>query len=474
MNTTAPETAAAADGPAAHDRVLRFASGRRSFFLPAAQVREVVGRRRLTPVPQAPPSLLGLINVRGTAVPVLSLATLLGKKPGATARIILLDGDTQVGLAVDSVATVARRDAAQAAGAKPIDLAPLIAKDFGGLAPRSSRRSVPVRRQRTATLDTNRIQLLSFAIGNQDFALPLDAIDAVIAVPRTIARVPGGEAAVIGTADWRGRLLPLLSLPVLLDLPSDPQAKGRVIVLSIDGARIGLRVDRLTDVLDLDPASVDLLPAALTRGAGETRIQAIARLDSGHRLISILAPDELLAPKHRRGLTRDAQVDVATTRTAADAGEPVLLFTLGGAPYGLPLAAIDEVTRVPARLTPVPQAAAVVLGLMGLRGRALPVIDQARRFGGKAAIGARAIVARAGALEAAFLVDRITGVVRVPADRLAPAPQLDDEGLFDRTVIDGEDGPITLLMSAFALLAGTERALLATLTARTRNGDATP
>lgn len=474
MNTRAPETAAAADGPAAHDRVLRFASGRRSFFLLAAQVREVVGQRRLTPVPQAPPSLLGLINVRGTAVPVLSLATLLGKKPGTTARIILLDGDTQVGLAVDSVATVSRRDAAQAAGAKPIDLMPLIAKDFAGLAPRSARRSAPVRRQRTTTRDANRLRLLSFAIGDQDFALPLDAIDAVIAVPRTIARVPGGEAAVIGTADWRGRLLPLLSLPVLLDLPSDPKAKGRVIVLSIDGAWIGLRVDRLNDVLALDPASVDLLPAALTRGAGETRIQAIARLDAGHRLVSILAPDELLAPEHRRGLARDAQADGATTRTAADSGEPVLLFTLGGATYGLPLGAIDEVARVPARLTPVPQAAAVVLGLMGLRGRALPVIDQAHRFGGEATVGARAIVARAGALEAAFLVDRITGVVRVPAGRLAPAPLLGGEGLFDRTVIDSEGGPITLLMSAFALLAGTERTLLAKLAARTRDGDATP
>ncbi|QJU59365.1 chemotaxis protein CheW [Sphingomonas sp. AP4-R1] len=454
--------------------MLRFTSGRRSFFLPASQVREVVGQQRLTRIPRAPESLLGLINVRGAAVPVLSLANLLGKKSCAEARIILLDGDTQIGLAVDRVATVTQRDAAQADGAKPIDLAPLIAKDFAGLAPRSGRRSAPVRRQRTATRDASRLQLLAFAIGDQELALPLDAIDAVIAAPKTIARVPGGEAAVLGTADWRGRLLPLLSLSVLLGLPGDADAKGRVLVLSIDGARIGLRVDRLTDVLALDPASVDLLPAALTRGAGEARIQAVARLDGGHRLVSILASGELLAPEHRRGLARDAQAEVATTRMAVDAGEPVLLFTLGGAPFGLPLAAIDEVARVPARLTPVPQAAGVLVGLMELRGRALPVIDQAQRFGGEATTGARAIVARAGALEAAFLVDRIIGVVRVPADRLASAPPLGGEGLFDRTMIDGEGGPITLLINAFALLAGTERALLAMLAARADDGDATP
>lgn len=452
-------------------RVLSFSSGRRTFFLPAAQVREVIGQRRLTPVPQAPPSLLGLVNVRGTALPVLSLAALLGKKATAVARIILLDGDTPLGLAVDSVAAVATRGAAQAGGAKPIDLASLIAKDFAGLAPRPGRRSAPVHRQRGAIRDAHRLQVLVFAIGDQEFALPLDAVEAAIALPKTIARVPGGEAAVLGTADWRGGLLPLLSLPVLLDLPSDRAAKGRVLVLSIDDARIGLRIDRLIDVLALDPASVDLLPAALARGAGEARIQAIARLDAGRRLISILSPTELLAPEHRLGLARDARTIRTETRAAAKADEPVLLFRLAGDSYGLPLAAIDEIARMPADLTPMPRAAAFVRGLMGVRGRALPVIDQAQRVGVEAAVGRRAIVARAGDLEAAFLVDRIDGVVRVPRDKLASAPMLDGDALFDRVMIDGDDGAITLLMSAFALLASTERAMLASIHARAMDGD---
>lgn len=452
-------------------RVLSFSSGHRVFFLPAAQVREVIGQRRLTPIPQAPASLLGLVNVRGTAVPVLSLGVLLGKKAGRAARIILLDGDTPLGVAVDSVAAVATRGAAQAGGAKPIDLPPLIAKDFAGLSSRPGRRSAPVRQQRGSARDVRRLQFLAFAIGDQEFALPLDAMEAAIALPKTIARVPGGEAAVLGTADWRGGLLPLLALSILLDLPSEPAAKGRVLVLSIDGALIGLQVDRLTDVLALDPTSVDVLPAALVRGAGEARIQAIARLDAGRRLVSILSPTELLAPEYRLGLTRDARSLRTEIRATAEADEPVLLFELAGEPYGLPLAAIEEIVRVPAALTPMPRAAAFVRGIMALRGRALPVIDQVQRFGAGAATGRRAIVSRAGDLEAAFLVDRIDGVVRVPRDKLSPAPTLDGDALFDRVMIDGQNGAITLLMSAFALLAGTERAMLGSLGPSTPDGD---
>jgi purine-binding chemotaxis protein CheW len=443
-----------------NDRVLTFSVGPRAFSLPAARVREVVGRRRLTPVPQAPASLLGLVNIRGAVLPVLSLGALLSEPVGRFGRIIIIDEDNPLGLAVDSVATVTDGIAARSAGVDPIEIGPLVARSFSGLAPRSGRRSAPVRRRRAVVDAERRVQLIAFAIGEQEFALPLDTVEAVIAVPQAIARVPGGEAAVLGTTDWRGALLPLLSLPILLGLPADPTARGRIIVVTIAGARVGLRVDGLRDVLALAPTLLDPLPAALVRGGGEARIQAVARLDDGRRLVSVLAPDELLSPAFLGGLARDARTVAADKQAAAERSEALMLFRLGGERYGLPLTAIDEIARVPEALTSLPRAPAFLRGLMGLRGRALPVVDQAGRFGVAAATSVRAIVARVGALEAAFLVDAIEGVVRVPADRLTPAPALDGEALFDRVLVDGEDGALTLLMSAFALLGGTERAML--------------
>ena len=63
---------------ASSSRVLAFTAGNRRFGIAANLVREVGRLPRLTPVPHAPPSLLGLGNLRGEALPVVSAARLLG------------------------------------------------------------------------------------------------------------------------------------------------------------------------------------------------------------------------------------------------------------------------------------------------------------------------------------------------------------------------------------------------------------
>lgn len=54
------------------------------------RVRSVVPGPALTPVPTAPPSVLGLANVRGDIVPVLDTGLLMGLKPVAKARFVLV------------------------------------------------------------------------------------------------------------------------------------------------------------------------------------------------------------------------------------------------------------------------------------------------------------------------------------------------------------------------------------------------
>src|SRR5579862_7678449 len=55
------------------EMVLVIAGGKR-WALPTARVREVAALQALTPVPTAPPPVVGLTQVRGQIVPVLDLA----------------------------------------------------------------------------------------------------------------------------------------------------------------------------------------------------------------------------------------------------------------------------------------------------------------------------------------------------------------------------------------------------------------
>ena len=66
-------------------------------------------------------------------------------------------------------------------------------------------------------------------------------------------------------------------------------------------------------------------------------------------------------------------------------------------------------------------------GLMNLRGKAVPVIDQRQRFSvpGHAAKGARrVVVATIDGLQAGFLVDGVSEVLTVSASQVSPAPDL--------------------------------------------------
>jgi purine-binding chemotaxis protein CheW len=61
----------------------------------------------------------------------------------------------------------------------------------------------------------------------------------------------------------------------------------------------------------------------------------------------------------------------------------VVGFRIGRETFGLPIAAVREIVRVP-EITSVPNVPDYVEGVINLRGRIIPVIDLRKRFGEKA------------------------------------------------------------------------------------------
>ena len=77
------------------------------FALPIACIREVLLPAAVTPIPQAPPSVQGMIQLRGRPLVVVDLAQQLGMphaQPGPKTRIVLTRlPQAWAGLIVDSV-----------------------------------------------------------------------------------------------------------------------------------------------------------------------------------------------------------------------------------------------------------------------------------------------------------------------------------------------------------------------------------
>src|ERR1700730_11208746 len=97
--------------------------------------------------------------------------------------------------------------------------------------------------------------------------------------------------------------------------------------------------------------------------------------------------------------------------------EDLLVFKLGQQQFALPVNQVSTV--VPrATLTPLPGAPAELIGLLRLRGALCPVIDIRSRLRLPTAvphIGAPMVVGRTATFGVGLLVERIVGLVVVPA-----------------------------------------------------------
>jgi purine-binding chemotaxis protein CheW len=89
---------------------LTFRLGAEEYGLEILKVQEIRAVSPITPVPNAPPYVKGVMNLRGTIIPVLDLRTRLGMVETAHGRftviIVVLMGARSVGLVVDGVCDV--------------------------------------------------------------------------------------------------------------------------------------------------------------------------------------------------------------------------------------------------------------------------------------------------------------------------------------------------------------------------------
>lgn len=102
----------AADHAAEERTYVVFRLDGEEYGLPVESVREILRLGETTRVPQAPPHIRGLMNVRGSILPVVEIRTRIGLAaldPGPSARVVVLEvGERALGLLVDRVTRVAK------------------------------------------------------------------------------------------------------------------------------------------------------------------------------------------------------------------------------------------------------------------------------------------------------------------------------------------------------------------------------
>lgn len=102
-----------------------------------------------------------------------------------------------------------------------------------------------------------------------------------------------------------------------------------------------------------------------------------------------------------------------------------LTFVLGQEEFGLEILDVREIIGLMA-ITTMPKAPAYVKGVINLRGKIIPIIDLRLKFGmPRAEFGKETciIVLNVASLLMGIIVDRVSEVLDIHAEQIAPAPQ---------------------------------------------------
>jgi len=458
----------ASDAGARSGQVAVFHLGDEEFAVDIQRIQEIVRPLPVTIVPQAPPFIQGLANLRGSILPIVDLRGRFGLpeiEPTEATRIVVADLDGNLlGFVVDDVSEVMSIPAAAVEpppsitigvaadyleGVAKLDdgnrllmmlaierildagaVATLTAGDATALDTQTARREVT-----QAQEAEDEEQLVTFRLAEEEYALSIHTVQEVIRLP-PVTHVPHAPAYVRGVIALRERLVPVIDLRARFALPPhDIDDTTRVVVTKLNGATAGLVVDAVSEVMRLPKSSIDA-PPPIIYGSGRQQLRGMGKLDEGRRLILLLDVDHLFSAAEQEELGQlEDQVEGDEVTGAGQNGqvrsdaelldtEQLVSFQLDEEEFGVHIHQVREIVRL-SSITKVPHAPSYVEGVLNLRGNVLPVVDLGERLGlslMQHTEATRIVVLDIAGVSTGIVVDRVTGVLRMPLAAIEPPP----------------------------------------------------
>ena len=324
---------------AVHTPYLTFCLQGACYAVEASRVREILRLPALTPVAEAPPFIIGIVNYRGHILPVMDLGLRLGQPPRSYQihdHVIVLEQERQLlGMLVNEVYGVhdirpetlethvalaewvaggprfirhlTKLDAtaimildhalllsATADHRVDVNHAPLAVPDLRweqGTEHARTRNDTPANaletmplffrdaapwereilleraRNLTGSLEeqsvTQQMPLAVVGLSGEYFGVELDTVREFTDLQR-ITPVPCCPDYIIGDMNLRGDILTVVDIRRALRMPAvEANPSAKVIVVPVDDGLVGVLVDQVFDVFDLDPSALTAVPSAI-------------------------------------------------------------------------------------------------------------------------------------------------------------------------------------------------------------------
>lgn len=119
-------------------------------------------------------------------------------------------------------------------------------------------------------------KVLWFTLGYEDYAIKVDHVQQVID-ESPLTPIPNTPRFVRGVINLRGTLFPVIDLKDMFQMRDDKTAMTQVIIMEIGVMKVGIIVDKVNEVLDIDFSKLLPTPPSVS-GFGTEYIHGIFKL----------------------------------------------------------------------------------------------------------------------------------------------------------------------------------------------------
>ncbi len=135
-------------------------------------------------------------------------------------------------------------------------------------------------------------QIVAFRVGEEVFGLEIGEVREVVEY-REVTPVPRAPEFVAGIISLRGAILPVVDLRKRIGMePTDPGPETVILILEVEGRRVGLVADRILDILKAGPERT--LRTRERKGAmAQEYVREILKVED--RVVILLRVDKLLS-----------------------------------------------------------------------------------------------------------------------------------------------------------------------------------
>jgi purine-binding chemotaxis protein CheW len=142
-------------------------------------------------------------------------------------------------------------------------------------------------------------QLVIFELSKEFYGVDIAAVEGIIKM-QTITVVPHAPSFVEGVTNLRGAVLPVIDLHKRFGLPRPEDTRNsRIVVVMVNGLKIGMVVDAVSEVLRIPESAIEPPPPMVTT-VDSAFIEAIAKLED--RLIILLDLSKVLTLDEQKKL----------------------------------------------------------------------------------------------------------------------------------------------------------------------------